>query len=241
MHHRADGDEEGGGQDQAERLAAEADLQDFGACGIVGGEGQHQEGGHKDRPKRLRKQHLADALAVAGCASMNPMTVLRLSQLDPLTADPNAIAVGLVLPKGLAVPPGGAKMVVTVQRDDTGAKRTVEAVLQQSEAVAGIALAEGQALRLFKLSAADAARLREMQQEVALWQAEVPKDQRHGSFSVGAEGCLTAGALDPDAEISILIRTEAGGDFLPLLSGVGLRQGLGDKAFDALGPCHGPT
>lgn len=188
-----------------------------------------------------RRMILAAVLALAGCASMNPMTVLRLSQLDPLTADPNAIAVGLVLPKGLAVPPGGAKMVVTVQRDDTGAKRSVEAVLQQSQAVTGIAVAEGQELRLFKLSAADATRLRAMQQEAALWQAEVPKGQRHGSFSVGAEGCLTAGALESDAEISILIRTEAGGDFLPLLSGVGLRQGLGDKAFDALGPCHGPT
>lgn len=190
----------------------------------------------------IRTSVLGAGVFLAACSTLNPVTMLQLSQLDMLTAEPSGLAVALVLPPGLAVPADGAKMSVDVTRADTGGQLRVDAVLQQSLAVVqGVPAQAGQAVRLFKLSPKDAQALRAMQREVTAWRAEVPRDQTKGNFSVGADGCLSGPSLAQDAEISIYIRTEAAGSFLPLLDGVGLRQGLGAEAFDALRPCNGPS
>lgn len=51
-------------------------------------------------------------LGLAGCVSLNPVTMVRLATMNPIEADPGAIAVQLGLPAGVGVAEGSATMMI---------------------------------------------------------------------------------------------------------------------------------
>ena len=57
---------------------------------------------------------------MAGCSALVPSGVARLSAISPLEADPDAIAVALVLPEGVDLVPGSARLAIEAVREDTG-------------------------------------------------------------------------------------------------------------------------
>ncbi len=173
---------------------------------------------------------------LAACATLVPGTVARLAAMDPLTADPAAIEVVLVLPPGLRVSPGSARLMLAARQ---GA-RTVEGAFVLAEttgAPEGIAAPPGGRASLFRLAPADLGRMREVQETIALWKAGAA-EATAGSLGVGLGGCAVGAGPAPDARASVLIRTEAG-PFHPLVRDARVVDLVGPEVFAQIGPCNG--
>ncbi len=180
---------------------------------------------------------LAAALALTGCSAVVPSTLARLETLSPLTADPAAIEVALILPPGLRVAPGSAVLTLGAARTDTGAKREARFVLEQTQGNGqALPVPDGARADLFRLAAADVPRMRAEQAAIAAWKAEAG-NATEGSLGIGLGGCAVNGGPASDARAAALIRTTAGGEFLPLIRDTPLRALLGDELFNRIGPC----
>lgn len=142
-------------------------------------------------------------LALMGCATLSPVTLARLSRLDPLESDPNLIAARLTLPPGVAIKPGGAVLAISAQNQDTGAR------LEGRYPLVG---AEG----IWRLAPADAAALTVLQSQIQEMKATAP-DAVEGTLAVGVEGCRVPPGPAPDARVSVDISLDGGAAFLPLV------------------------
>ncbi|MGL4319924.1 MAG: hypothetical protein ACRCS3_03605 [Paracoccaceae bacterium] len=178
---------------------------------------------------------LAAFAALASCGAVVPSTVAMLSRLDPLTADPGAIEVALILPPGIAIAPGSANLSLTATRGD----QTVDeafALTPTPLRLEGYDMPEGATSQLFRIADSDLARMRAVQARIGAWKAEDPSGT-NGSFAVSAGGCGLDQGPAPDATATILIRTAKDGPLLPLVRDAGLRALLGPELFDAITPC----
>lgn len=177
-------------------------------------------------------------LVLSACAQMVPATMAQLGAMSPLTADPGQIEVVLILPPGLDVPPGAARLAAKATRDG----ETLEgqyALATDTVPLANVDLPKGaQALR-FRLTSADAERMRAFQAQAGAWEAADPRGTS-GSISVALSGCRLGDGPQPDARASVLIRTAPDGPLLPLFRDAPLREVIGAATLDALPPCDGP-
>jgi hypothetical protein len=174
------------------------------------------------------------SLALMACSSLVPSTAARLAALDPLTADPAAIELVVVLPPGLAISPGTAELKLGASR---GSEQLGESFRLEDRAVAsGINLPEGATARHFALAEPDIARMREVQAEIAEWKRE---GDAKGSLGLGIGGCGIGAGPSPDARGSVLIRVAKDGPFLPLIADARLADLLGAKTLAAIKPCKG--
>lgn len=174
------------------------------------------------------------AACLCACSAILPSTAARLAAVDPLTADPAALELVVVLPPGLAVTPASARL-------DLGAARGGETVtasfpLQDRNAPVDLALPAGATARAFGLSASEAGRMRALQAQIAGWTQDGPAK---GSFGLGLGGCAIADGPRPDATGSVLIRVAKDGPFLPLVTEGRLADLLGAEVLAAIKPCQG--
>lgn len=179
---------------------------------------------------------VATSLLLSACAALVPSTLAQMQALDPLTADPSAIEVALLLPSGLAVAPGTAVLRL-------GALYGAETLDERFQlevwpaALTGTPVPDGATASLFQLTKADAARMRTVQARIADWKAEDPRGTK-GSLSIGLGGCGVGTGPARDARASVLIRTTADGPMLPLIRDAEVRQLIGPALFDAIAPCE---
>ena len=181
----------------------------------------------------MRCTPVLSALALGACASVVPSTAVRLATLDPLTADPAAIELVVILPEGIAVAPGSARL-------EFGAVRGAESrkgrfALEDRAAPASVSAESGTA-RGFALTKADAERMRALQAEIAMWKRD---GDAKGSLGLGIGGCAVGAGPAPDAVGSVLIRMAEGGPFLPLIRAGKLADLLGAEVLAAIQPCKG--
>jgi hypothetical protein len=177
---------------------------------------------------------MALALLLSACASVVPGTAARLAAMDPLTADPAAIELVMILPRGLAVIPGSARLEFGAVRGDEALGGSF--VLEDRPVTSTVALPDGATARGFALTAEDAERMRALQTEIAEWKRE---GAAKGSLGIGLGGCGMDGGPAPDAVGSVLIRTVEGGPFLPLIRDGKLADLLGAEVLAAIKPCKG--
>ncbi len=173
------------------------------------------------------------ALSLSACASVVPSTATRLAAIDPLTADPAAIQLAVLLPKGLAVKPGTARL-------EFGAKRGTETrqgsfLLEDRPVALGMAVPENATARGFALTEADADRMRKLQAEIAAWKRD---GTARGSLGLGVGGCAVGDGPAPDATGSVFVQLEKGGSFLPLIKNGKLADLLGADVLSAIQPCQ---
>ncbi|MGL4238091.1 hypothetical protein [Tabrizicola sp.] len=173
-------------------------------------------------------------LLLAGCASVVPSTAARLAALDPLTADPGAIEVVVILPEGLAVKPGSARLEFGATRGTETRKGSF--VLEDRPVRTAVAGPEGSSARGFALTEADAERMRALQAEIAAWKRE---GKARGTLGLGLGGCGVGDGPAPDATGSVLIRMAEDGPFLPLIRDGKLADLLGAEVLAAIQPCEG--
>jgi hypothetical protein len=169
-------------------------------------------------------------LALAACSAAVPGTAARLAAMDPLTADPAAIELVVILPEGLAITPGSARLEFGAVRGTESRKGSF--VLEDRPVTTGY---DG-AARGFALTEADAERMRALQAEIGAWKRE---GDAKGSLGVGIGGCAVGEGPAPDAVGTVLVRMTEDGPFLPLIREGKLADLLGAEVLAAIQPCKG--
>jgi hypothetical protein len=172
-------------------------------------------------------------LALSACSALVPSTTARLSALDPLTADPAALELVVILPPGLAVSPGTAKLELSAVR---GAEhKSGSFTLADRPAAPGIDLPQGATARGFTIADKDIDRMRALQAEIAGWKRE---GAAKGSLELGIGGCAVGDGPAPDATGSVLIKFREDGPYLPLIADGTLSDMLGAELLAAIKPCQ---
>lgn len=168
---------------------------------------------------------LVAVLGVAGCVSLNPVTMVRLATMNPMEADPGVIAVQMALPEGVGVAEGTAAVTISARFAETEEGLDQRFELENTGDV-------------WRIASADQDALRALQNRVIVAEAADP-DSASGSFSVGFKPCAIGDGPTDDARVSIAIQLDAGGGFLPLINGARVSEMYDATDVDALGPCDG--
>ena len=168
-------------------------------------------------------------LLLGACTSVVPSALARLNQLSPLESDPADIAVALDLPDRLDIKPGTATIGFRAERKDIGEVSTGTYVLRQRED-------KETGLVIFDIEDADQRDMRAQQSLVRLWKEKAPR-QTSGSVSVAFQGCAIGTGPADEAEVSILMRTEQGGEFFPLVRGASMKDVLNILEVTEIDPC----
>lgn len=146
---------------------------------------------------------ILSALALSACTSIVPLTAMRLSTLSPINADPADFAVDLTLPAGIDVSPEGAILLFTVMRADRDETQEGTFALRREGSV-------------FTIDPDDHAALRGLQAMARDWKAEKGTDTS-GSMSINVSPCKLDEGPAADAKVSVAVRVEQGGAFMPLV------------------------
>ena len=177
---------------------------------------------------------LLAGLAVAACSAIVPSTAARLAAVDPLTADPAALELVVILPPGLAVSPGSARLTLAAVRGADRVEGTF--LLEDRVPPADLSLAGGATARGLALGRQEAERMRALQAEVAGWSRE---GAAQGALGMALGGCAIGAGPASDATGSVLIRVRKDGPFLPLVAEGRLADLLGPEVLAAIKPCQG--
>lgn len=167
---------------------------------------------------------LCAILGLSGCVAMNPVTMVRLATMNPLAADPGAIAVQLVLPAGVGVVEGSAAM-------------SIETTFADGDEISERFLLENLPNDVWRVARADQELLRELQVRV-ITAEEADPDTASGSFSVGFEPCTLGDGPGEDATFSISIQLDHGGGFLPLVNNARVSELYEADDIATLEPCE---
>lgn len=177
-------------------------------------------------------------LVLAGCSYVPATTVARLAALDPLAADPAQIELAVVMPPGMDPLPNTAMM--TLHTEAAGQTRDAEFALEERPLPQGVPVPVGAHAKAYGLSAADVARMRALQAEIAAAPGAAPgASDGRAALGVGLGGCKQGAGPAPDAEGAVYVRLAADGSFLPLLGPAPLTAMLGRQAVAGLAPCAG--
>ncbi len=182
---------------------------------------------------RLTPAWLA-SLALAACSAIVPSTAARLAAIDPLTADPAAIELVVILPPGLAISPGTAELRLGASRGKDQLAQSFR--LEDRPVVPGIDLPEGATARQFALAEPEVAQMRALQARIGRWKQE---GKAQGTFGLGIGGCAIGAGPAPEARGSVLIRLAKDAPFLPLIADGKLSDLLGAETLAAIKPCQG--
>ncbi|MFZ1512103.1 MAG: hypothetical protein WAT35_10760 [Tabrizicola sp.] len=174
------------------------------------------------------------ACSAMACTAIVPSTAARLASFDPLTANPAVIELVVILPPGLAVSPGSARLELSADRGTE--RRSGSFQLADRAIPPGMDLPAGATARGFAIAGADVARMRALQAGIAAWKA---KGEARGTLGLGIGGCAIGEGPAPEATGSVLIRLGAGGPYLPLVADGRLSDLLGPDVLAAIKPCQG--
>lgn len=164
---------------------------------------------------------------LAGCAHVPTRTAWALRSFDPLTTDPVTLRAAVAMPADAFPARGGGTLVLTQSRRGGGEVEKIEIALEEvplrgelgAEAVRPRA---GQAVRAFRIPAAEVPRLVEVRARAAARAAQEP-GAFTGTLSVGIDGCRRDGAPLPTVfRVSTWIRTAETPTYVPLLENVDL-------------------
>lgn len=166
-------------------------------------------------------------LALMACSTVNPVTLARLSQVNPLETDPALYRVLANLPEGLDVKKGSSQLVLSMTLE--GETQVNEFTLQHLDkgGVQELAVAEE-----------DLERLRALQALARQAKLQNPGGSS-GSLSASVGLCTVNGGPDPDDEISIDLVMD-GQTALPLVRSLSVSRYLAEiekKAVEPLQPC----
>lgn len=166
---------------------------------------------------------LAPLLFLAACAGLDPATALRMSQIDPLTADPAGFAIRLDLPAGVGIASDSAALGLSATRNAEtrgGVFRIVAAPSGDIWRIAPVALTP----------------LREAQEIIAEWE-RVDPDGTEGSLTISATPCRAGDGPAHDATLSAALQVAPGGPYLPILREVPVADLMRAAGLVDLPPC----
>lgn len=160
---------------------------------------------------------------LSACVSMNPVTLVQLATLNPLTADPTQMAVALTLPEGVGVADGTAHMRIYAEHEDGESFDERFELLQDAQAI-------------WRVEPGARDRFRAAQGRAAEWE-QSDAGAASGGFSVGFEPCTLGNGPGADARVSLSLQLEPGARFLPLFNNVPVEDLAEDADLTLLRPC----
>ncbi|NVO15129.1 MAG: hypothetical protein HXX10_13925 [Rhodoplanes sp.] len=175
---------------------------------------------------------------LAGCTAMPLTSMVKLARTDFTTVDPAALRVAVRLPTSVRPRPRSVTLRLTVSVG-SAAPVVQEFVLADladlSELVGRRSdVKGGTAIYAYRLDPADAARLVALRSDLM---ARKGRGERGSlTLGVGAEACRV-GDAPARVLLTTYLRTEAGGDFFPLVRDVDLREVAGQAVPAELPPC----
>jgi len=179
---------------------------------------------------------------LVSCMSVPAMTMAKLAPLSPLQANPAEIKVAILAPEDLVLKKGDA--VMTVNWTPTSAEKTEYSydldVLVGNAAAPKLLdkITPGQKLSVLKLDDASVDSLRNFQAEVLA--AKARQVHGKGSFTVSFKGACWTGTFPTDNRpmpFEPFIQTEPGTDYLPLFTGVDVKDLLKQANIASLPSC----
>lgn len=170
-------------------------------------------------------------LFLGACGSLNLSTLIELSRLNPLTANPEQFVAAIALPETLDVPEGGATLGFYWEsaNETIGGSYTL-----RRQTGIGPAPADGQHVLVFDLTPDDAASIRQTQQQIIALKAEGIAGK--GTFSVFAAPCALGEVTAP--RLSTYIQIETDGAFLPLLRDYEISTDMAEGPLPTLPQCR---
>ena len=153
------------------------------------------------------------ALLLSACQFLTP-EALALRDFNPLLAEPEELEAGFLLTPGLALPDGGAELVATATRADTGDALTERFVLSQTteDALTGLMIAEE-----------DHARFASVQARILSWEEEAPNSTT-GSVTISARLCETLPGAAQDARLSVWMSEGPGLPMIPMVENLPIAE-----------------
>lgn len=180
-------------------------------------------------------------LGLSACASVNPLALAKLAALDPLSADPQQIAVAARLPEALKLRTGD--LVMVVKTNNATAPQAINetfylAVTDAAPGDAGVILPEnGERLQLAKVASQDLERLRITQAKARVLKAAGGANGK-GSLTVSAKGgCKTSDIGETPLMLNIYMQTETNGEWFPVVNALNLRSALGEDMLTKIPSC----
>jgi hypothetical protein len=181
---------------------------------------------------------------LAGCGHVPLTSLPKLAKIDVRTTDLAQLRAGISLPADIRPLPGGVTMTITALPKD-GGRHERKAVLEEVRDAAELAslpvlAAPGRRFTLFRLSAADVARLGAFREEMF---AGPQQSGNRGSLSLGADKACRLGDLSAEpVTMTGYLRTSETQDYVLLMRDFDLTEAV--RAIDpkvdlatAIPPC----
>jgi hypothetical protein len=181
---------------------------------------------------------------LAGCGHVPLTSLPKLAKIDVRTTDLAQLRAGISLPADIRQLPGGVTMTITALPKD-GGRHERKAVLEEVRDAAELAslpvlAAPGRRFTLFRLSAADVARLGAFREEMF---AGPQQSGNRGSLSLGADKACRLGDLSAEpVTMTGYLRTSETQDYVLLMRDFDLTEAV--RAIDpkvdlatAIPPC----
>lgn len=181
---------------------------------------------------------------LAGCGHVPLTSLPKLAKIDVRTTDLAQLRAGISLPADIRPLPGGVTMTITALPKD-GRRHERKAVLEEVRDAAELAslpvlAAPGRRFTLFRLSAADVARLGAFREEMF---AGPQQSGNRGSLSLGADKACRLGDLSAEpVTMTGYLRTSETQDYVLLMRDFDLTEAV--RAIDpkvdlatAIPPC----
>lgn len=190
----------------------------------------------------LRATLLLSLALLSGCASLSPRTLWALSQINPLNADPAAIAVAVGMQEQWQLRDGDGEMRLMFMLEGANSPAVNELFALQSRLTDDGSTPPplvGEAVYRVEIAAADHERLRLAQQRIRQFRADGLKGE--GSFSIQVKGGCYHGRMPATLLVRTFIQTDPEVGFLPLSSQLDLLTELDEGELAELdsriGPC----
>lgn len=179
-------------------------------------------------PKTLSIQAvmIAALVGLAGCMTVPPSSMLKLSRLSPLEADPSAIQFAVRLSDQLLVRDGDVRLRIRFDGDAPGMRLVEEyaaLVTDAPHATPGIAAAaqDGMHVIVAALAEEDARSFAQVQRRIRDWRAAGVEGK--GQLSVSATACADGVVPDGPLYVTTYIQTVPGEPFFILSRRADLR------------------
>jgi len=158
---------------------------------------------------RVTFSSLALTFSLMGCSSVVPTTLVQLSNLDPLTADPAGFAIGLETSQGLNIEPG---TVLTFQATHSPSGEFIR------EDLTLIENRTENGLIIYSIDPDGVTALRDLQAAVVPWK-ETSDGNSSLTIGVDAQGCREDGFDDLTSEprVSVFMQLAEGAPMRPLI------------------------
>jgi hypothetical protein len=180
-------------------------------------------------------------LGLSACASVNPIALAKLSAFDPLSADPQKIAVAARLPNTLKLRTGD--LVMRILTDQTTGPNSINeafylAVSDVATRNAVLIIPEAnERLQTAKIASQDFERLRSTLAKARALKA-ASNGKGVGSIQFLAEnGCKTGKIGDAPLLLNIYVQTEPNGEWVHFIRSLDLRQALGEDRLAKIPDC----